>query len=166
VAFEHIKQPRLTAAEDYLRQTLPFLTARGIDHPSLERLNAALPLIRERARTFAEAAAALDYFFRELPEYEPAARAKFFTAEAAPLLDAAHAALGSVAEWRATELDTCVKNLAAEHQVELKLIAQPARVALTGRSASPGLFEVMEVLGRDLTLARLQRGAAMARGVS
>ena len=166
VAFEHIKQPRLTAAADYLRQTLPFLAARGIAQPAPERLNAALPLIRERARTFADAAVALDYFFREPPEYEPAASAKFFTAEAAPLLDAARDALGSVAQWSAAALDACIKNVAAERQVELKLIAQPARVALTGRSASPGLFEVMEVLGRDLTLMRLQRGAAMARGAS
>ncbi len=44
--------------------------------------------------------------------------------------------------------------------VELKEVAQPARVALTGRSASPGIFEVLEVLGKDLALARLDRAIA------
>ena len=49
-----------------------------------------------------------------------------------------------------------------ERQLPLQDIAQPARVALTGRKASPGLFEVMEVLGRERTLARLLAGAARA----
>ncbi len=45
----------------------------------------------------------------------------------------------------------------------MKLVAQPARVAMTGRTASPGLYETMALLGRDATLARLKRGADVAR---
>jgi glutamyl-tRNA synthetase len=45
-------------------------------------------------------------------------------------------------------------------------VAQPARVALTGRSASPGLFEVMALIGREATVARLRRGAELARGAT
>jgi glutamyl-tRNA synthetase len=47
--------------------------------------------------------------------------------------------------------------------LQIKDVAQPARVALTGRTASPGLFDVIEVLGRDVALARLERGAETAR---
>lgn len=164
VAFEHLKQPRLTSAQNYVRQTLPFLAARGLENASNERLLAALPLIRERARTFADAAAALDYFFRDPPEFDATAKEKFLRPEAAPLLDAASLALSHVSDWSSACLEESFKSVAQAHGVELKSIAQPARVAVTGRSASPGLFDVMAVIGRDLTLARLQRGANLARG--
>jgi len=165
VAFEHLKQPRLTSPDDYVRQTHPFLVARGIEDPPTDRVLAALPLIRERARSYAEAASALDYFFREPPEFDAAAIDKFLRPEAAELLDAARSALGQVSDWSSASLEQCLKGVAAAQQVELKSIAQPARVAITGRSASPGLFEVMAVIGRELTLARLQRAAHLARGV-
>jgi glutamyl-tRNA synthetase len=164
VAFEHLKQPRLTSSEDYIRQALPFLSARGISEPSGERLQAALPLIRERARTFSEAATALDYFFREPPEFDAAARDKFLLPSVVPLLEAAGAALRAVGDWSSASLEECFKSVALQQQVDLKNLAQPARVAVTGRSASPGLFDVMAVIGRELTLARLERGARYAGG--
>jgi glutamyl-tRNA synthetase len=164
VAFEHLKQLRLTSTDDYVRQTLPFLAARGIESPARDRLLAALPLIRERARTFSDAAAALDYFFREPPELDPAAKGKFLLPEVAPLLEAVSAALAQVSDWSSASIEHGFKAVAEEKQIELKQIAQPARVAVTGRSASPGLFDVMAVIGRELTLARLQRGAQHARG--
>jgi glutamyl-tRNA synthetase len=166
VAFEHLKQPRLTSTDEYARQTLPFLATRGINEPPMDRLLAALPLIRERARTFVEAATALDYFFREPPELDAAARDKFLTPDIAPMLDAAAVGLGNVVDWSSPSIERCFKSVAQELNVELKSIAQPTRVALTGRSASPGLFEVMAVIGRDLTLARLQRGAGHARAAT
>jgi glutamyl-tRNA synthetase len=52
----------------------------------------------------------------------------------------------------------------AEKGLAIKDVAQPARVALTGRTASPGLFQVLFVLGRDASLLRLERGAAAAEG--
>jgi glutamyl-tRNA synthetase len=59
-------------------------------------------------------------------------------------------------------LESRVKAWLEQRGLTLKDVAQPARVALTGRKASPGLFEVMEGLGRELTLARLERGAQLA----
>ena len=162
VAFEHLKRPSLTSSEDYLRQTLPFLSARGIDNPDYERMNRALPLIRERAHTFAEAAAALDYFFREPPVFDAAARDKFLKPEAEGLSAHAHDLLSKADDWQAPQIEHWLTVAAKDKMVELKQIAQPARVAVTGRSASPGLFEVMEVLGRELTLKRLQEGARLA----
>ncbi len=166
VAFEHLKQSRLTHADDYLRQTLPFLAACGIDNPSPERLLAALPLIRERARNFAEAAAALDYFFREPPNLDPVACRKFLIPEYAPIFTEIHAFLSKEPVWSAQQIEHWLKVVAQNRMIEFKLVAQPTRVAVTGRSASPGLFEVMEVLGRDLTLARLQQGASIAGGTT
>src|SRR5262249_1862394 len=56
VAFEHLKRPDLTPADDYAERVTPFLAARGLDHPSAERLTAPIAAIRERAHTLVEAA--------------------------------------------------------------------------------------------------------------
>jgi len=166
VAFEHLKQARLTSSEHYIRQTLPFLHARGLGNPDANLLNRALPLIRERARTFKDAAEALDYFFRDLPEMDPAARDKFLKPEAEGILDCAHDSLSKLGDWVAPAIETSLAEAASNKKLELKQVAQPARVAVTGRSASPGLFEVMEVLGRDRTLNRLKEGARIAARVA
>jgi glutamyl-tRNA synthetase len=164
VAFEHLKQSNLTDSEEYIRQTLPFLEK---DHstPDIEILRRALPLIRERARTFKDAAHALDYFIREFPVMDPVACDKFLRPEVAGLLDGARAELFNVEDWRAPRIEHWLSVAAKNKMLELKQLAQPARVAVTGRSASPGLFEVMEVLGRDLTLKRLKEGARIAARV-
>jgi glutamyl-tRNA synthetase len=63
----------------------------------------------------------------------------------------------SKAEW-----ENSFKQVVVEENMKMGQLAQPVRVALTGRTASPGLFEVMEVLGRDRTLFRLQKGLERA----
>ena len=166
VAFEHLKQPRLTSSEHYIRQTLPFLHARGLDNPDADLLNRSLPLIRERARNFKDAAEALDYFFRDLPEMDPAARDKFLKPEAEGILDCAHDSLSKLGDWVAPAIELSLAEAASNKKLELKHVAQPARVAVTGRSASPGLFEVMEVLGRERTLNRLKEGAKIAARIA
>ena len=168
VVFEHLKQPHLTSDDEYIKQTLPWLL-KGLNKTELsesegDRLRRALPLIRERARTFVDAAAALDYFFREPPALDAAARDKFLRSEAEGVLDDAHASLSKIKQedWHAKEIEHWLAVAAKNKMLELKHVAQPARVAVTGRSASPGLFEVMEVLGRELTLKRLAEGARLA----
>jgi len=64
------------------------------------------------------------------------------------------------AEWRATSLEQRLRDFAAAKALKLGAAAQPLRVALTGSVASPGIFEIMEVLGRDETLARIADAAA------
>src|SRR5262245_25334495 len=71
VAFEHLKREDLIPLADYLRDVRPFLEARGLSEFAEETLRAAIPTIRERARTLVEAAHALDYYFREPPELDP-----------------------------------------------------------------------------------------------
>ncbi len=96
------------------------------------------------------------------------ARDKFLKPETEGLLDCAHTALSEVkvGDWRAPQIEHWLTSAATNKMLELKHIAQPARVAVTGRAASPGLFEVMEVLGRELTLKRLKEGARIAARVS
>lgn len=157
VAFEHLKQPRLTGDDQYLAWVRPYLVGRGVAETSLDdaTLRGALPLIRERARTLDEAAYALDYFFRDAPVFDDKARAKFLVPAAREGLLAVRSALAGAAEWTPTGLEGAFEAAG----LDVKAVAQASRVALTGRSATPGLFDVIAVLGRERSLERLARAA-------
>jgi glutamyl-tRNA synthetase len=164
VAFEHLKRSELTPLEDYARGVRPFLAARGLSEVPAATLDAAIPTIRERARTLVEAASALDYYFRDPPELDPAAQAKLLVPAAVPhLLGLAEICRG-LPSFAVPELEEAVRIWTEREQIKMKDVAQPARVALTGRSASPGLFEVMVVLGRERSVARLEAAAKLAGG--
>jgi glutamyl-tRNA synthetase len=163
VAFEHLKRADLTSAEEYAAQVTPFLRARGLETSNRHLLDAAIPTIRERAHSLVEAADLLDFYLREPPVLDPDARS-LLSPESAPHLEALRRVVGDVPAFTAPELERHVKEWLDKAGIKMKAVAQPARVALTGRKASPGLFEVMQVLGRDVALSRLDRALRVARG--
>jgi glutamyl-tRNA synthetase len=144
----------------------PFLAQRGLNDVPRDRLLQALPLIRERAQTFVEAANALDYFFRDQPVLDEKAAKKFLVADKAAHLGALRDVLAEAPVFEARPLEEGVTAWLAGRGLELKDVAQAARVAITGRSASPGLFEVIAVLGKDVVLARLDRAVALVAAPS
>ena len=157
--FQYVQanQLRKLSATELAAHIAPFLAKRGFEvAPDDPTLVAAAPLIAPRATTFVDSAEALDYFFREPPEFDAKAKAKFLSADKLPIVAKLAELVASVEPFTAAPLEAAVKAWAERDGLELKDIAQPARVALTGRSASPGLFEVMEVLGKERTLARLR----------
>jgi glutamyl-tRNA synthetase len=127
-----------------------------------EGVERALYTVRERARTWVEAADMLDYFFRDEPVMDDKAKAKFLVKDAAPRLRGFRDALAGAAGWTEAELEAAANAFLAASNLQIKDVAQSARVALTGRSASPGLYQVLHVLGREASLARLSRGAEVA----
>ncbi len=162
VAFEHLKQPELTSSDDYEKLVVPFLEQTGIE-PDEATLRAALPLIRERARDLKDAAHHLDFYFRQPPTFDEKARQKFLVPEAAPHLEALAARYDALSDWTVEALEAPLKSYIEEQDIKMKVVAQPVRVALSGRTASPGLFEVMHVLGKDKTVARLRHAAALCQ---
>jgi glutamyl-tRNA synthetase len=155
---EHLKTPRLTSDDAYSEGTVPFVRARGLDVDA-SRIKAAVPLVRERATTFADAADRLDFVFRDPPRVDDAAAAKFFVpASAGPLRDLSEL-VGRVEPWTAAAIESAIHGWLAERGLAIKDVAQSARVALTGRTASPGLFEVIESLGRARAVERLRAGS-------
>ena len=158
---EHLKTERLVPAAEYAERVLPFLAKSGLTVTKEAALR-ALYTVRERARTFVEAADMLDYFFRETPVMDEKAKTKFLVKDAAPRLRALAGALGAATEWTEAELEARANAHLESSGLAMKDVAQAARVALTGRSASPGLFQVLFVLGREVSLARLARGAEIA----
>jgi glutamyl-tRNA synthetase len=155
---EHLKSPTLTPTPEFVDRVLPFLAARGfadLDRAA-ERVAEAIPMIRERATTFADAADRLDFVFRDPPAMDAAAVAKFLGPENAALLREVAGALAGVEPWSTEAIEKRFQAWLAEKGLAIKDVAQPARVALTGRTASPGLFEVMAVLGKARSLTRLK----------
>jgi glutamyl-tRNA synthetase len=142
----------------------PFLAARGLTVSETDpRLQAATELVMPRATRLPDVAEAVDYFFRDAPVLDQAAVDKLLTPERAGLLEALASQIEGIEPFDRTTLDRELKAWTETQGLALQDVAQPARVALTGRKASPGLFEVLEVLGRDASLKRLRAGAELAR---
>jgi glutamyl-tRNA synthetase len=161
--FQHVQAHhlRLLSAAALAAGVQPFLAKRGLDVSANDpKLLAAAPLVAPRATTFVDAAEALDYFFREPPTVDAKAKAKFLAADKLELLQQHTEVIDKVDSWTAAPLEAAVKTWLEAASIELKDVAQPARVALTGRGASPGLFEVLEVLGREWSLRRLRAALA------
>ena len=143
--------------------SLPFLSARGVEVPATDpRLAAAAALVMPRCTTLPEVADAIDYFFREPPALDEAAAQKLLTAGAAPRLLALAALVEPLPAFDRASLESAIKAWLEPQGIPIGELAQPARVALTGRKASPGLFEVMEVLGKERCVSRLRAGASRA----
>jgi glutamyl-tRNA synthetase len=146
---------------------VPFLEQKGqgaairkLPSGWLEKLVLAF---RERARTLVEMAEAAMSYLTDEVDIEPAAAEKFLTQGVAPSLEKLTGRIEASSEFAVPVLDQIFKQVLEEDGLKMGQLAQPVRVALTGRTASPGLFEVMELLGRERTLARLRKGIAHAQ---
>lgn len=145
-----------------LAQALPpFLARRGITAHDQATLLAAIPQLTPRAKTLLELADWAEPFLVDEVAFDPQATAKFLVAANAPVLERVAAMVEGLGVADSPALEAGFKDLAAELGLKLGGVAQPVRVALTGRTASPGIFEVMAILGRERTLARLARALKM-----
>ena len=115
----------------------------------------AMPSLKERAKTLIELIDSAYYIFADRPlELEPKAAA-LLTPENRGLIGRLREALETVAPWTAETTEAAMRTFAESHNLKLGAVAQPLRVALTGRTTSPGIFDVLAVLGRQESLARL-----------
>ena len=132
-----------------------------------QRLLKAMPGLKPRAKTIVELAEQARFYVAPLPIRPSVEAAKVLTADASELLDALGADLAGLdageADWQAAVLEQRLRAFAGARGIKFGTVAQPVRAALTGSLASPGIFEVMEVLGRGECLARL-RDAAQQEG--
>ena len=120
-----------------------------------EAVKAALPLLKERAKTLNDLIAGAGFIIAERPLTLDKAAAVLLTDEARALLGALLPSLEALEDWSVAATEAAVKAFAAERDLKLGTVAQPLRAALTGRTASPGIFEVLVILGRAESLARI-----------
>jgi glutamyl-tRNA synthetase len=159
LSHEHIKVAdgaRLAA------QARPFIEAAGVPVPPLERLVAMLDTLRERAKTLRELVDVGRFYFERPTTYEDKARAKLFTAAGVERLGVLAERLAAVEPFTAPAIEALYRQLVDALALKLVDLAQLTRLAVTGRTASPPLFDVLALLGRDEVLARLRAARAAA----
>jgi glutamyl-tRNA synthetase len=151
-ALDELSQPYLAAS--------PLGAAYAADPANRDRFRALLPEVQTRVETLSEVPGYVDFLFVDQPEVDQKAWDKAMVPDAAAWLDAVIAAAAEW-PWEAEVLHERFMALAEELGANRRKFQAPVRVALTGRSVGPPLFESMVVLGREAVLARL--GAARER---
>ncbi|NTS29629.1 glutamate--tRNA ligase [Phyllobacterium sp. BT25] len=121
-----------------------------------QQLVAAMPGLKERAKTLVELADSAKYLFDERPLTLDDKAAALLNDEGLSVLAGVLPELAAVDDWTASALDAAVRVYAEKTELKLGKVAQPLRAALTGRATSPGVFDVLEVLGRDESLGRIK----------
>jgi glutamyl-tRNA synthetase len=121
------------------------------------KLTAVVRVLQERAKTLKEMAQASRFFFEDFSGYEPKAAAKNLTAENRPVLRDMHTRLARLNAWDAAALHSALEQSAGALGLSFGKVAQPLRVAVCGGSISPPMDSTLEVLGRETSLARLDR---------
>jgi glutamyl-tRNA synthetase len=119
------------------------------------KLERAMPGLKERAKTLIELLDSADYLFVRRPLQPDEKARKLLDDAGRETLAALLPALRAAEPWTPETLETCVRDFAEATERKLGKVAQPLRAALTGRSTSPGIFDVLEVLGREEALARI-----------
>jgi glutamyl-tRNA synthetase len=139
---------------------IPMLRDKGFQVEVDSRLIKIVENLRERAKTLLDIVKSADYFFTDEFKFEDKAKNKFLTIDSLPVYEKLINELSKLDEFTIEELHRIFQEIIDESGLKLVNVAQPARVALTGSTVSPGIFEVMEILGKDKVLARLKRAVS------
>ena len=112
--------------------------------------------LKERCRTLIEFTSAARYFFSEDVETDPEAAKKFLIPENRGVIEDVLKGMESIPSLSETDIDGLFKAIMSNKGLKMGQVAQPVRVALTGRAVSPGIFEVIDILGKDKVVRRLR----------
>jgi glutamyl-tRNA synthetase len=139
---------------------IPLLQDRGFQARLDSKLIKIVENLRERAKTLLDIANSADYFFTDEIKLDDKAKNRFLTVESLPIFGKLIDKLSKLDEFSIEKLQGIFEEIIDESGLKLVNVAQPARVALTGGTVSPGIFEVMEILGKDKVLVRLKRAVS------
>jgi glutamyl-tRNA synthetase len=156
----HMRVMDNTALTEILIDTLPHLPygealAGKLDDRAKAQLLQAMPGLKERAKTLVELADSAYFIVADRPLTLDEKAAAILDADARSVLKALLPGFRALGEWTAATTESVVRSYADQGGLKLGKVAQPLRAALTGRSTSPGVFDVLAVLGREESLARI-----------
>ena len=146
------------APQELIPPLKPFLEARGYPEKPDAYLAGAIRTLQPRSRTLVEMAEAMRFYMIDVPEYDPEAVKKFLKPEMRAPLERVTADLEKLDDYSEASLEEAFRKIIEDLGVKFGKIAQPIRVALTGTTISPGLFEIIHVLGKETVLKRLRMG--------
>jgi len=138
----------------------PFLLKEAIDAVDDDYLNALIPTLQPRSKTLADMSAQARFYFTEPVVLDEGAAKKFLKGNVLEPLGELVEKLAELEDFSEKGLESVFVALMEAHQIKLGKIAQPVRVALTGTSVSPGIFEIITVLGKQRVLSRLRAAIA------
>ena len=144
------------ADDDRLAQLVAPRIGAALTADQRELLVRAMPELKARAHTLNELAEGARFLFDKRPLAMETAAEALLTPESRALLKSAHGALSKVGSWDHDNLDRCIREVAEAEGVKLGKLAQPLRAALTGRTTSPGIFDVLALLGQGESLNRIE----------
>lgn len=140
---------------------MPFLYKEGLikegESPDEERLKKIIASLKQRSRTIAEIASSAAYFFKEDIEIDKKDADNVLKQESLKILERLSIRLEELSDFNQRAIEEAFKGFVEKEGLKLSQIAQPARIALTGRTVSPGIYEVMDILGKERTLKRLKK---------
>jgi len=163
---EHV---RLLSVDDLANRLVPYLQKVGYISSSptnqeLEYLKRIVPLIQPRLTLLKDAPYMVAYFYQDDFEYEEKGAKKYLALENTPaLLEAVADKLEPLQQWECETIEQAVRSAGASLGLEGGKVTHPVRMAVTGRTAGPGLFELMQVIGKERCVMRLRRAAEWSR---
>jgi glutamyl-tRNA synthetase len=152
---ENINGHYMRESDDALLTRLAAEKLRIVDEAAEDLLRRAMPSLKVRAKNINELADSAGFLFRTRPLDMDEGAAKLLEPAARALLARVRDALAASGDWSAEALEAAVRQVAEQESLGLGKVAQPLRAALTGRTTSPGIFDVLVLLGRAESLARL-----------
>jgi len=160
---QHMKNagnPRLAA------ELIPFLEKEGIvsSKPPMDWLEKVVASLKERAKTLKEMAQMARFYFEDPIEYDPKGEKKFLKPAVVPLFEELIEEFSAIADFTEEEIEAAFTRVLERNELKLGKLAQPCRVALTGGTVSPGIFEVIAILGKEITIRRLNRAVEHIEG--
>ncbi len=148
---------RMKSDDELFELVKPFFEEAGVEDSAL--IKKLIPLYKERARTLRDFVELSRYFYSEVTEYDEKGVKKHFKhpEQVAQRLRFCLDELKKVEEWNAAALEHVVRNTAEKLEVSASKLIHPIRLSITGMTFGPGLFELMEALGRDTVISRLEK---------
>ncbi|HEX5032927.1 MAG TPA: glutamate--tRNA ligase, partial [bacterium] len=147
---------RTYAPEKLLAASRPFLEKRGLKIEDEKYAAKALASCQEKVKTLVELAEMADFYFREKVEIAEEARKKGLDEAGQQILDQLKSVLAALEDYSHDSVAAALNQFAEKNSLKLGKVAQPLRSALTGSTISPGIFDVVTVLGRERVLARIE----------
>jgi len=151
---EHIMA---ASPQDLVVPLKPFMEKAGIEIEAGDYIVQVIETLQPRSKTLADMAEAAFFYYQSDIVYDEKAAKKFLKAAALEPLKLLADKLEALVDYTQSDLEDVFKAVMDETELKLGKIAQPVRVALTGRTASPGIFEIIAILGKDRVVPRLQK---------
>ena len=152
------------ATDRLVENMKPFWAARGFDTSHPDYLRHVADDLRTRSKTLVDMADSGAFYFQDRVNYDPETATKFLTTDIKDHLLAVADRLPSCGDYSKNGIEVFLREVAENRGVKLKIVAQPLRVALTGKSVSPGIDEVMITLGKDRVIDRIRQAVQYIAG--